>query len=96
MMEITRTPDNTTLQEKLHNLIQSLPKKEGQDERMMTVQEVAISYFDSITPQSASRALRKEIREHPLLSEALALTGWTQRKRYFSPLQVRLLEAYLT
>lgn len=95
-MEIKRTQTQETQLQQLHRLIQSLPRKAGQEERMMTVQEVAISYFEGITPQSASRALRKEIREHPVLSEALALTGWNPRKRFFSPLQVRLLEAYLT
>lgn len=95
-MEIKRIPNDETKLQELHRLIHSLPKKEGHEERMMTVQEVAVQYFDSVTPQSASRALRKEIREHPVLNDALALTGWSHRKRYFSPLQVRLLEAYLT
>ena len=95
-MEIKRIQETESKLQQLHHLIETLPKRPDQIERMMTVQEVAIGYFDSITPQSASRALRKEIREHPVLSDALALTGWNQNKRYFTPLQVRLLEAYLT
>lgn len=64
-------------------------------DRAVPVSWIATLYFDTVTPQSASRSLRKEITAYPTLYRALILSGWERRKHYFTPRQTAILFHYL-
>lgn len=53
--------------------------------------ELASMYLPDITPDSASKTLRKWIEKYPGLSEELKATGLTASDRRYTPAQVRLI-----
>lgn len=57
--------------------------------------ELASMYLPDITPDSASKTLRKWIQKYPGLSEELKATGLTASDRRYTPAQVRLIVSAL-
>lgn len=63
--------------------------------RVRDVGAIALEYFANVSEKHAKRKLREEINSYPALREALEQTGWSSYKRYFTPLQQRILIKYL-
>lgn len=58
-------------------------------------QELAVLYFPDIQPGSASRQLKRCINDDRELSEALHKAGYRNRRRTFTPRQVRIIFHFL-
>jgi len=58
-------------------------------------QELAIRYFPSVKPGSASSQLSRWIQHSPLLQNRLAECGWIPRQKVLTPRQVRCLVDHL-
>lgn len=63
--------------------------------RPISKKQLALLYFPSDTPRTASAHLMRWIRRNTKLSQALALAGYRCRDKYFSPRQVELIYEYL-
>ena len=58
-------------------------------------QELAISYAPALSVGSAVNRLSRWIRESEGLIDDLTLVGWGPRSKQFTPMQVRIIIAYL-
>ncbi|WP_278832555.1 DUF4248 domain-containing protein [Porphyromonas cangingivalis] len=63
--------------------------------QMCSVKELATLYYVDVLPEVASRNLRRDIKEYPELYQSLVDSGWSDRKRTFTPRQVELLRRFL-
>lgn len=58
-------------------------------------QELAIAYAPALSVGSAVNRLSRWIRQREGLIEDLLLAGWESRSKQFTPMQVRIIVAYL-
>lgn len=75
--------------------ITACPGHKGGEREMRTFKEVALDYFPTNTPRSATTALRREIARHACLPQLLRHTGWHPRRRYLTPLQCLIIAYYI-
>lgn len=79
----------------LRLLIDQLPIHAAPFDRTVAVNWIGRLYFDTVTPYTAARNLRREISGYFILQRALTLAGWDKRKRHFTPRQISILFHFL-
>ena len=57
--------------------------------------EIAMNYLRHLTPDYASKQLRRWIRHNKQLQQELTASGWISGQRLLTPLQVTILVRYL-
>jgi len=70
-------------------------KAEPIEIRSYKCNELAMLYCPFISPDSASRQLRRWINRNPALTAALKAQGWQKGNRTFTPAQVEVIIQYL-